>query len=381
MNQPRSTPSGGSTVVEPASTVENGRASSTLDADTADKLVDEAAKSGSTEIVVKPAIRTDDAGKVTQAVVELPASAVAGMAEKTDAALRVETPVASISLPNESLASLAGTAGGSVAISAARQDDGAVKVELRAGGKAVDRLDGGLTVTLPVEDAAPGTVAMLVKPDGTTEVIKKSALLDGGLVVPLEGSATVKLVDNSKTFSDVAPDDWYGGAVAFASAHELFSGTGDGSFSPGQPMDRGMLVTVLHRLEDTPQGGSALFGDVAADAYYADAVAWAAESGIVTGNGSGFDPQGAVSREQLAVMLYRYASRGGSGAGALGSLVGFRDADAVSPWAADAMAWAVGAGLIQGDASAGLNPGGSATRAEVAAILQRFITAAAQNQL
>lgn len=371
--------SGSSTVLEPESTVENGKASSTLDADTADKLVEQAAKSGSTEIVVKPAISTDDAGKVTQAVVELPASAVADMAEKTEAALKVETPVASITLPNESLASLAGTAGGSVAISAARQDDGAVKVELRAGGKAVDRLDGGLTVTLPVEDAAPGTVAMLVKTDGTTEVIKKSALLDGGLVVPLEGSATVKLADNSKTFSDVAPDDWYGGAVAFASAHELFSGTGDGSFDPGRPMDRGMLVTVLHRLENTPRGGTALFDDVAADAYYADAVAWAAENGIVTGSGSGFDPQGAVSREQLAVMLYRYASR--EGAGAAGSLDGFRDADAVSPWAADAMAWAVGAGLIQGDPSAGLNPGGSATRAEVAAILQRFITAAAQNKL
>ena len=206
----------------------------------------------------------------------------------------------------------------------------------------------------------------------------KSVLVDGALVVPLEAGATVKLVDKSVDFADAAQAAWAGDAIAFVSSHELFQGTGEGSFSPNQPMNRAMLVTVLHRLESKPQAGVAVvFADVAPGAYYTEAVAWASESGIVTGTGAGFDPDAPISREQLATILYRYMAKQGVQA-EQGSLNAFADGGAVSPWAQEAMGYAVGAGLMTGKEGGVLDPQGTATRAEVAVVLQRLVEAMAQ---
>ena len=235
-----------------------------------------------------------------------------------------------------------------------------------------------VTVAVPVAQAAPGMVAVIVNADGTEEIVTKSVLVDGALVVPLEAGATVKLVDKSVDFADAAQAAWAGDAIAFVSSHELFQGTGEGSFSPNQPMNRAMLVTVLHRLERTPQAGvAAQFADVSQGAYYTDAVAWASESGIVTGTGAGFDPEAPISREQLATILYRYMAKQGVQA-EQGSLSAFADGGAVSPWAQEAMGYAVGAGLMTGKDGGTLDPQGTATRAEVAVVLQRLVEAMAQ---
>ena len=235
-----------------------------------------------------------------------------------------------------------------------------------------------VTVAVPVAQAAPGMVAVIVKADGTEEIVTKSVLVDGALVVPLEAGATVKLVDKSVDFADAAQAAWAGDAIAFVSSHELFQGTGEGSFSPNQPMNRAMLVTVLHRLESKPQAGvAAQFADVDSGAYYTDAVAWASESGIVTGTGAGFDPEAPISREQLAAILYRYMAKQGVQA-EQGSLSAFADGGAVSPWAQEAMGYAVGAGLMTGKEGGILDPQGTATRAEVAVVLRRLVEAMAQ---
>ena len=214
-------------------------------------------------------------------------------------------------------------------------------------------------VEIPVERTTPGTVAVIVNSDGTEEVVKTSLATASGVTVTVADGATVKIVDNSKSFADTAAH-WAGSAITFATAHELFNGTGADSFTPNGTMTRGMMVTVLARYDgvDTTTGAT----------WYEKGVDWAAANNI----SSGADLDAPVSREQLATMLYRYAVASGLNTAASGSLNGFADAGSVSDYAADAMAWAVGAGLIGGTDKGELNPGGSATRAEVATILMRF---------
>ncbi len=219
--------------------------------------------------------------------------------------------------------------------------------------------DQPVKVEIPVEKTTPGTVAVIVKADGTEEVVKTSLATDTGVTLAVPDGATVKIVDNSKSFADAA-SHWAGDAITFATAHELFNGTGADSFTPNGTMTRGMMVTVLARYDgvDTSAGAT----------WYEKGVEWAAENNI----SSGADLDAPVSREQLAAMLYRYAAASGLDTAASSELTGFADAGDVSGYAAEAMAWAVGAGLIGGTDKGELNPSGSATRAEVATILMRF---------
>ena len=138
-------------------------------------------------------------------------------------------------------------------------------------------------------------------------------------------------------------------------------------------MNRAMLATVLYRLEGATAAGTNPFADVADDAWYAPAVIWASGAGIVTGTEIGFEPDKPVSREQIATMPYRYANLLGLDTSSKASLNDFRDGNEVSPWASDAMRWAVSVGLFQGDGNGALNPKNDATRAEVAAIIERMI--------
>ena len=174
-------------------------------------------------------------------------------------------------------------------------------------------------------------------------------------------------------FADVAEKDWYYSAVQFAVDNQLFYGISDASFSPNSNMTRGMLATVLYRLAKEPATtAEGLFSDVASGQYYTEAVAWAAGRGIVNGYGDGtFGPGNSITREQLAVMLWRYA---GSPASA-GTLDSFTDKDEIHPWAADALAWAVEQKIVSGRGGGILDPVGQATRAEVAAMLMRYCEA------
>ena len=139
-------------------------------------------------------------------------------------------------------------------------------------------------------------------------------------------------------------------------------------------MTRAMFAAVLYRLEGAPAAGTENpFGDVPEDAWYRDAVVWAAGAGIVYGTGDGFDPAGAITREQIAVMLCRYAAYLGMDVSASDELSSFPDGDDASSWAKDAMSWAVKNGLVQGRDDGTLDPAGTATRAEVATLLQRMI--------
>ena len=182
-------------------------------------------------------------------------------------------------------------------------------------------------------------------------------------------------------FRDVRTSDWFYSGVKFAYQHGLFQGTAADMFSPDAPMTRAMLVTVLWRMDGKPgAAGGSSFTDVPRGQWYTEAVAWAAENGVVNGVGGGrFEPDGNVTREQIATILYRYAGLRGVPTGGRADLGSFPDGGAVSGWAYDALSWANAAGLIAGTREGGVDylaPQQNATRAQVAVILMRYLGAA-----
>ena len=214
-------------------------------------------------------------------------------------------------------------------------------------------------VEVPVKDVTPGTVAILVHPDGTEEVIKDTVTSAGGITVALSDGATIKVVDNSKSFGDVSANHWGASAIDFATSRELFAGTGANEFSPEGKMTRAMIWSVLARYE-----GADIPGGTGSE-WYAGPQQWAIDNGISDGTMA----NSSMTREQFAAMLYRYV-----GSPAVSGTVGdYSDADSISSWAQDAMVWAVQQGLIAGMDEDTLSPQGTATRTQVAAILQRFI--------
>ncbi len=229
-------------------------------------------------------------------------------------------------------------------------------------------------VEIPVTEFGPGTVAVIVHEDGTEEVVRDCTIGENGVVLNVEGDVTLKIVDKAETFEDVEDaNHWASNAVEFVAARELFNGTAENKFTPNGSMTRGMMVTVLYRLAYEPDAVEEGFADVKSDAYYSDAVAWAAENGVVNGYADNtFAPDDNVSREQLVTILHRYAQKKGYATNTSETLANFADAKSVSSWAADAMSWAVELGLVNGTDSTHISPAKSATRAEVATILMRF---------
>lgn len=184
----------------------------------------------------------------------------------------------------------------------------------------------------------------------------------------------VEFTDGKLPFTDVLTTDWFYEDVAFVYNEGLFTGTSDTTFSPNAPMTRAMLVTVLYRLEGEPTvTGRSGFADVVLNSYYEDAVTWAADNGIVNGTStSAFSPEQNVTREQMAAILYRYAQYMKYNTAASASLTRFYDHASVSGYAVTALQWTVAEKLVNGTAGK-LLPTGNATRAQVAAILHRFV--------
>lgn len=213
---------------------------------------------------------------------------------------------------------------------------------------------GEVSVVIPVTNAQQGTVAIKVNPDGTEEIIKTSVVTKDGVVLGVKGSTQIKIVNNDKDFSDTV-GHWAESDVDFVSARELFTGTAPQTFSPESATTRGMVVTVLARLagENTDGGAN----------WYDKGCAWAVTNGVSDGT----DPNGTVTREQLAAMLYRYF-----GSPAVSGSLSFADASSVSEYAHDAMQWCVNNGIINGMDGL-LNPQGQATRAQVSAMFARYI--------
>ncbi len=182
-------------------------------------------------------------------------------------------------------------------------------------------------------------------------------------------------------FTDVREGDWFYDPVCYVYSQGLMTGTSATTFEPNTSLSRAMLVAVLHRLEGSPQASAGDFTDVADGDWYAQAVNWAASVGVVNGFDDGtFQPNAAITREQMAAILRNYAAYKGLDVSASGSLSTFTDAASVSDWAKESVGWAVGSGLIGGYEDSTLRPQGTTTRAEVASVLQRALGNVAGNQ-
>ncbi len=260
------------------------------------------------------------------------------------------------------------------AVSAARRSNEAVPLPIPAVGGlsslvkvTLPGASGAVKVKIPVENAAPGLVAVMVNPDGSETVVKKSAVAKDAMVLTLSGTAAVRLVNNGASFYDVPDSSWAKNAVDFVTARGIFCGTGGGEFSPDGSMTRGMLAVTLYNLEDSPDGRFAnAFTDLR-DNWYAKAVNWGAERGIISGYSNGqYRPDDSITREQLAVILWRYA---GSPA-ATNKQLHFADADKASGYALEALRWAEEVGIINGGE---LMPQEPATRAQAAQMLMNLI--------
>lgn len=239
-----------------------------------------------------------------------------------------------------------------------------------------------LQVSLDSQDSelAPGTVAVLVDANGNEKVLAKTALANNRVSFPIENDATIKIVDRGKSFEDVRETDWFAQeVVGYASARGIINGVpgerGALQFQGNAAASRAMFVCMLANLEDARQDQpQSAFTDVAQSDWFANGAAWGSENGIVAGYGDGsvFGGEDPVTREQVAVFLMRYATMLGLDTSARVQPT-HPDAGSTSQFAADAMQWAVAEGLILGNGSGMLNPASTATRAEVAAILARFI--------
>ena len=204
----------------------------------------------------------------------------------------------------------------------------------------------------------------------TTQVIFLKPTADTTVYAKWEKEAPVLL-----PFLDVTKSDWFYEDVAYVYENGLMNGMGEGQFGPQGTTTRGMIVTILYRQAGSPAASGNPFADVDPGQYYAQPIAWAASHGIVNGiSATTFAPDDPITREQMATILYRYARYQGEDVSDQGNLSAFADADTISAYAKQAMAWANGAGLINGVENNRLNPTGQAFRSQVVAILHRFCT-------
>ena len=222
------------------------------------------------------------------------------------------------------------------------------------------------------------------------ELVRDSVMLDnqvlityitknlGGTVPATYAAAQGRITVVREPFSDVADSAWYYDGVVYAYENGLFSGKTATTFVPYATMTRGQLATVLWRMAGSPEPkAAAAFTDVASDAYYAKAVAWASENGITSGyTASAFGPDRAINRQQFAYFLYKYAQLQGVETSAAMGTAGYEDVSSISAYAGEAMTWAVSSGILQG-ADGKLNPTGTAYRCQVAVFLMRYAKVAA----
>ncbi|MBC8536407.1 S-layer homology domain-containing protein [Feifania hominis] len=367
---------GGTTVTAPSATL---TPKASVDADgnatasvTAAEVKSAAAAGG--QVVIIPA----DADGADSVGVTLANGAAQALAD-AKVGVSVQTAVGSVALTAAGAQQLAAE-GGEVRFSLARETSAAEEtdtftVEVKVGSRTLETIDGGIRVNLPAGTSSVWAVVAAVQTDGSLAVIPKSAVDKTGAKALLDGTATLCVIDSPRAFSDVREGDWFESNVAFAVARGLFQGVSETQFAPNDPMTRAMFVTVVHRLEGLPAGGEGRFDDVPAETWYFEAVNWAAENGIVDGKGDGFLPEDFITRQELAVMMFRYANTLGMDRSESAELSRFSDGEKTADWAREAMQWAVGSWLVTGREGAVLDPTGTASRAEVATMLQRLIQA------
>ncbi len=251
------------------------------------------------------------------------------------------------------------------------------EVSFQMVGQSVQELDQAVTLLLPYAKETVGSVPQMARLDTDGSLL----MLETRWEMPFQAAEISRpgryvLIDLPWTnpFTDVVESDWFYSAVQSVCTRGIMEGTSDHAFSPLTPVTRGMMVTILYRLEGAPAVAEpGQFGDISGGEWYADAANWAAAQGIVTGYGDGtFRPGDPITRQQMAAILYRYTQYKGLETENRADLSGYADADQIDDWAAAALQWCNAEGLIQGTDGTRLDPDGTANRAQVAMILTRY---------
>lgn len=379
-----------------------GAASAKITAKEADTALQQAKKDKANVIVIEPQIK-GDAAKIS---VTLPASSAADIAKEKGLSLAVRTPAGNVTIPNSALSSVSLQASGSdltftlekqteadlKAVGIEDSKAAAVKAAITAGGKSITSFGGkSITVGIPAGTAYTAGASykvLVISADGTKETASAKIVSRNKknyAEVSTEHFSTFILL-NEKTsvtlpFSDVKESDWFFDAVGYVYQKGMMAGASASAFEPYAATTRGMIVTILYQLENKPAVSGTPFSDVASGQYYANAAAWAEKNGIVSGYGSGaFGPNDAITREQLATILMKYAKLKGYDVSARGDLSKFSDKNSASSYAADALSWANAAGLISGNGNGLLDPRGKAERSQAASILMNFCENAAKKK-
>ncbi len=323
-----------------------------------------------TRVAVAPLLRSG-AAKFT---LSMDRDTVAHLAAIGGAALTLDMDFADLTLSAAELDRLASRGGNTITFTAAKTPTGQITAEVAVNGQPVSVLTDAMQVEIPAGSTRPSMVLAQVQPGGGETILKKSALHGSTLAVQQKSGATLRVKENAKTFQDVTSSYWASEAIQFVTAREIFGGVSATEFAPDTAMTRGMIATVLWRMEgEQAAGSSPAYTDVPADYWCSGAVNWASARNIVSGYGDQrFGVEDPITREQLASMLERYAASIGVSLTADGDLGAFPDGGAVSEWARGPMRWAVGNGLL-GTRNGNLDPASYATRAEVAVALQALI--------
>ena len=378
--------------------------------DSAKESVAKAKEDGRTNVVaeIKIIAKTEtSADKPETTIVELPAGALKEVAAANDIIVTIESDLATITLDNAALKTIAGTASGnetiqikveeldSDGIANSNLDKDAIalvgdapvfELTILVGNVEVKNFGGVVTVTIPYTPPAGHnsaddellTVYYINPATGELEEVRGAKYDSRTKTITFKTNHFSQYVIQEwiNPFNDAKKSDWFYKSMRFAYSNGLMNGTGTDKFAPQSNLTRAMLVTMLYRLEGEPTiTGATEFSDVPSGQWYTNAIAWASKNGIVNGVGDDkFNPNGNITREQLAVMLYRYSEFKKLGTATEVSLGSYTDAEEISSWASDALKWANSRSFITGRTATTLAPKGTATRAEVATIMQRFMT-------
>lgn len=394
--------SGGTTTVttEVKPSTSGTTSSATVSQSNLDKAVDSALQEADRrDTAPEVTISVDVPSRADSVQVTLPAASLETLGEHSDATLTITSDVGEVTLDSTAITSVAAQAGTNVTVAVAPVDPADLNdrqqtavgeapvydLSIKSGNRTITDFDGSwITVSLPYDLAdgrdPDGVVVYYLDDRGgrtpcdtryslrtrmatfTTRHFSKYVIDYEAPDTPWEGD-----------FADVSADAWYYDAVRYVHENGLMSGVDGSSFAPDATLTRAMVAQMLYALDGKPHAGAPAFADVAPDAWYADAVAWASTNHIVSGVGEDlFAPDSSITREQLALMLYQYAWNMGYDLTADADLSVYADGGAVSPWAQEAMGWAVAQGLMGGTGGDMLSPGNTATRAQIAVMLMRF---------
>ena len=338
-----------------------------------------------------------DSKNADKLILTIPGSNVKEIAQGGNIQLTVESGLGTVTIDHNTLRGLTGGSGGDLTVTIERVDPDTLTdaqkaivgdnpvfdLSVSVGGNIVHNFDGTVTVFLPFEtDKADSMTVYYLAEDGKVtemEDVKYDAKRKGFVFTTKHFSLFFIAEATSDTaelpFTDVNATDWFYNAVKYAFENALMNGISATEFAPDNQLTRAMLVTILHRYEGEPTiTGGVEFTDVPTNEWYTDAIAWASANGIVNGYGDGiFGTNDNITREQLATMLYNYATFKKLDVSKTTDLASFTDRSEVSEWALEAMQWANAEGLVNGRTAETLVPEGTATRAEAATLLMRFI--------